>query len=350
MNDITKQKYINQIAIKEFGLEFQNKLQDISVLIIGLGGIGCAVLNHLCCTGFKNIGIIDFDKVSLSNLHRQYIYTEYDIGKFKTEVAKNYCRNRNSDINISEYRISISNNNALNLIEQYEYILDCTDNQLTRYVINDACVILDKFYIFGSSIQTSGQVTKFNYNNGCCYRCINEFKDDINSNNTCSVQGVLGPIPNLIGNLMVIELIKEIKLSIETKCNESNECNKSNKLLIYDFVHGFQSINAPPKNKKCLVCGDNKIINKSNFRLLDIYNSNCKIDKISKYSKSSVEHLIKDFISINILETDDLDEKFNELEQLNINKNYIITCDKNIKSSILVEKLRANNKNNFWTL
>ena len=156
-------RYNKQLILSEFGEENQAKIKNIKVLIIGVGGIGCPVVMYLSAMGFENIGIIDDDIVELSNLHRQLIYKEGDIGLLKVDCAAKFCKKRNSNVNITTHIHKITNKNAFELFEQYDVIVDCTDNIFTRYTINDACVLLGKTYIFGSAIETSGQIGIFNY-------------------------------------------------------------------------------------------------------------------------------------------------------------------------------------------
>tara|TARA_B110000008_G_scaffold272680_1_gene305769 strand:- start:133 stop:1113 length:981 start_codon:yes stop_codon:yes gene_type:complete len=320
-------RYEKQIILPMIGNENQLKFKNSKIIIIGLGGIGCPVLSYLSSMGFMNISILDYDKVELSNLHRQIIYTENDISKFKTECAKQFCIDRNSLINIKEYNVKITNNNSLKILENYDIIVDCTDNIYTRYVINDACVILNKKYFFGSAIGTSGQIGVLNYNNNSpCLRCIY----NNNTNDSCNSNGVLGVIPNLIGNLMAIEIVKIV-------CNIENEL--TNKLLNYDIVHGFYKMNIV-KNINCLVCSKNKSININNYTKLNIYDKTCNISY--EYSTTNKNNVI------NINENEIIDDLY---EKYKIDTNDLIfECINKIKSRILVSKLRQSGKNNVWFL
>ena len=321
------ERYQKQIILPNFGENCQHKLNNSSIIIIGIGGIGCPTLMYLSSMGIGTIGILDYDRVDISNLHRQLIYTEESIGKSKTLSAKEFCEKRNSNINIIEYDIKLTNDNTLEILKNYEIIIDCTDNIFTRQLINDACVILNKPYFFGSSIGTSGQVGIFNYNNTSpCLRCL--YSNKINE--TCESTGVLGVIPGIIGNLLCLEVIKYI-------CKY--ESKLTNKLLNYDIIQGFYSVTVP-KNPKCLVCSPDAIINIDNYSKLNIYSPKCSVK--FNYSTNIKENVI--YLN-NIDSLENLFEKYNfEINDL------IFNCENKIKSKLLVNKLRQSGKSNVWYL
>ena len=317
--------YQKQIIIPKIGEIGQKKICDSSVLIIGVGGLGCPTLVYLSSMGIGTIGLVDNDTVDISNLHRQFIYTYKDVGKYKVDCAKIYCSLRNVNTNINVYQYKLTNKNSLELLNNYDYILDCTDNIFSRQIINDACIILNKQYFFSSAIGTSSQIGVFNSSNNCaCYRCM----CCKNINNTCESSGVLGAIPGIIGNLLALEIIKTI-LNYGEKL--------TSKLLTYDIYQGFYKVSVL-KNENCLVCSKNAIINKNNYSKLDIYTPKCAI----KYEYSTNDS--NDSIYLNEFDTIDmLFEKY-----CNNDTKLIFTCENKIKSKILVNKLRQFGRNNVW--
>ena len=326
-------RYNKQLILSEFGIENQDKIKNIKVLIIGIGGIGCPVVTYLSSMGFENIGIVDHDIVELSNLHRQFIYKEGDIGLLKVDCAEKFCKKRNSNVKIIKYADKLTNKNTIDLLLDYDIIVDCTDNIFTRYTVNDACVLLGKAYIFGSAIETSGQIGIFNYMGSPCLRCIYPQV----AQNTCETTGVLGVIPGIIGDLLALEIVKLV-------CNFDGLL--VNKLLTYDLYHGFNTINISKKNDKCLVCSNNSnnnAITISNYANLDIYHPSCVIKNDCLFKCSSNESI---YIEANSC-INDLYEKY--INQNNTIK-LVFDCEKKIISKLLVHKLRQNGHNNSWIL
>ena len=191
-------------------MEGQAKLKAAKVLVIGCGGLGCPVLQYLAAAGIGVLGIIDYDIVEESNLQRQVIFSTEDIGKPKVIAAKEKLEIYNPFITINVFREKLEVSNALKIISQFEIVVDCTDNFSTRYLINDACVILDKPLVSGSIYKFEGQVTLFNYLKGPTYRCLypKTSQKDVVSN--CTETGVLGTLTGLTGILMANEVIKVI--------------------------------------------------------------------------------------------------------------------------------------------
>ncbi|MBC7688157.1 MAG: HesA/MoeB/ThiF family protein [Aquabacterium sp.] len=209
------ERYQRQIILKQFGEAGQQKLQQAKVLVVGAGGLGCPALQYLVAAGVGNIGIVDGDVVSLSNLHRQPLYTTFDIGFSKAEKAKHSLNRLNPEIFITAYNQRLTPQNALTILSAYDIILDATDNFASRYLINDACVMLNKILVFGAVSQFEGQVAVFNCigKNGTApvnYRDLfpTPPKDDEVLN--CAGAGVLGVLPGIIGTMQANETIKLI--------------------------------------------------------------------------------------------------------------------------------------------
>jgi len=209
------ERYQRQIILKEFGEAGQEKLLQSKVLVIGAGGLGCPALQYLAAAGTGTLGIVDDDVVSLSNLHRQVLYTTNDIGFPKAEKAKQILHQLNPEIDIVAYNQRLTTKNAFGIINSYDIIIDCTDNFSSRYMINDACVLLNKPFVFGAVSQFEGQVTIFNYQhaNGagsCNYRDLFPQPPKEGEVLNCAEAGVLGVLPGIIGAMQANETIKLI--------------------------------------------------------------------------------------------------------------------------------------------
>ena len=163
MNSQLYERYQRQIILAEFGEEGQQKLAQAKVLVIGAGGLGCPVLQYLTAAGTGILGVVDDDVVALNNLHRQVLYSVTDIGSSKAETAARRLNELNPEIKIIPYNARLTTENALDLIDEYDIVIDGTDNFSTRYMINDACVLLDKPLVYGAISQFEGQVAVFNY-------------------------------------------------------------------------------------------------------------------------------------------------------------------------------------------
>lgn len=212
MIDLTR--YTCQLPLEGFGKKAQEKLSKAKVLIIGMGGLGCPVSMYLTAAGVGTIGICDFDTISLKNLHRQILYEEKDIGKCKVRVAAKRLKRQNPSANIIGITDKITSKNALKIIKEYDIVVDCTDNFGTRYLLNDACVILKKPLVYGSIFQFEGQVSLFNVrnNNGSYsanYRDIFPSAYDVAVPN-CDEGGVIPTIAGIIGSIQANEVIKYI--------------------------------------------------------------------------------------------------------------------------------------------
>ena len=212
------ERYHRQIILPEFGEEGQQKLIFAKVLVIGAGGLGCPALQYLAAAGVGTIGIVDDDVVALNNLHRQVLYSVSDIGSSKAERAARILQGLNPEIKIIAYNERLNNQNALMLFNEYDIIVDGTDNFSTRYMINDACVLLNKPLIYGAISQFEGQVSVFNFqlrqpaesNEAINYRDLFPEPPKEGEVLNCAEAGVLGILPGIIGTMMANETIKLI--------------------------------------------------------------------------------------------------------------------------------------------
>jgi molybdopterin/thiamine biosynthesis adenylyltransferase/rhodanese-related sulfurtransferase len=206
-------RYIKQVKLEGFGMVSQEKLTKARVLVIGAGGLGCPAVTYLAAAGIGTLGIIDHDLIEETNLHRQPMYVTSDIGKSKAIVSAERARQLNPDAEIMVWQERINPNNALDIIKDFDLVLDCTDNYEARYLINDACVLLHKPWIYGAVEAWEGQVAVFNavLKNGIqspTYRCI--FPEASADALSCNDVGVIGTMPGTIGTIQANEAIKLI--------------------------------------------------------------------------------------------------------------------------------------------
>ncbi|MBC7912736.1 MAG: HesA/MoeB/ThiF family protein [Pyrinomonadaceae bacterium] len=203
------QRYSRHLLMDEFGTEAQLKLKNSKVLVVGAGGLGNPCLLYLAAAGVGFLGIADDDVVHTSNLQRQVLFGEADIGKSKSETAKIHLLAKNPLIEINTHP-HIIKGNTLALISLYDIVIDGTDNIYTRYLLNDACVILNKPLIYGAIFKFEGQLSVFNYNDGPTYRCLYPQNNDAQIIPGCAEVGVLGVLPGIIGTMQAAEAIKII--------------------------------------------------------------------------------------------------------------------------------------------
>ena len=208
------ERYSCQIALPGFSREVQQKLTDASVLIIGMGGLGCPAAQYLVAAGVGKVGIVDDDVVSVSNLHRQILYCEADAGKLKVDVAQNVLTAQNPHIKIIKHQTRVNNDNIRSLVNDYDVVLDCTDNFETRYLVNDACVLAGKTLVYGAIYQYEGQVAVWNapLQDGKRSPNYRDLYPDVNSAAVpdCATGGVIPTIAGMIGCIQANEAIKYI--------------------------------------------------------------------------------------------------------------------------------------------
>jgi molybdopterin/thiamine biosynthesis adenylyltransferase len=245
------ERYSRHIILPEVGGEGQSRLLESKVLLVGAGGLGSPAAFYLAAAGIGNMGIVDFDTVDLSNLQRQIIHNTERIGMLKTESAKKSISALNPDVNVTVFNERLSSENIMRLFEDYDYILDGTDNFATRYLINDACVMTGKTNVHGSIFRFEGQVTVFKPNEGPCYRCLYPEPPPPGLVPNCQEGGVLGVLAGVIGNLQVVETLKLILGKEETLVGS---------LLLYDAMKiEFRKLKLK-KDPKCPVCSDQPTI------------------------------------------------------------------------------------------
>lgn len=206
------ERYQRQLILQGFGAEGQRKLLGAKVLIVGAGGLGCPALLYLAAAGVGTIGIVDNDTVSLTNLHRQVIYATKDIGLLKTEVAARRLREMNPDIEVHTHHCFVSNTNALDILKEYDLVVDATDNMMSRYIISDACLLLNKPLVYGGISRFEGQVAVLNYRTAgerpVTFRDLFPIAPAPDSLANCTQTGVLGVLPGIIGTMQATEVLK----------------------------------------------------------------------------------------------------------------------------------------------
>lgn len=203
-------RYSRQIRLAEIGKEGQVKLKGSSVVVIGAGALGCPVLQYLTAAGIGTIGIVDNDWIDESNLNRQVLYSHKDLGKPKPLAARDRLKILNPQVKFNIHFIRLDKECALKLISQYDVVVDCTDNFASRYLINDACVILDKPLVYGAIHKFSGQVMVLNYKNGPTLRCLYPVPPHPLEVPSCEEFGVIGSVPGVIGSVQATEVFKII--------------------------------------------------------------------------------------------------------------------------------------------
>ena len=239
------ERFSRQIVLKDIGILGQKKILSSKVLIIGAGGLGSPVAEYLSRAGIGSLGIVDDDKVSLSNLHRQSLYNTSDIDKFKVKIAKDKINKINPNTKVTIYKVRLNNNNFKKIINNYDYIVDGSDNFTTKFLLNDLCLKFKKVLVTGAISKFDGHIFTFNFNHKKtpCLRCFfQEFKisDDLLN---CEAEGILGTVAGIVGTIQANEVLKKI-LNIGTGLDGY--------IFILDLLHlNFRKVKLK-KRKNCI--------------------------------------------------------------------------------------------------
>ena len=221
------ERYSRQIVLKDIGLVGQKKIISSRVLVIGAGGLGCPVVDYLSRAGVGNIGIVDYDKVNISNIHRQSLYNSRDIGKFKVTVLKQKIKLINPEVKIKIYKEKIGKKNIEKIYKNYDFIVDGSDNFRTKFLLNEYSLKYNKILIVGAITKMDGHIFSFDFKNKTdpCLKCFYQTlpSDEILN---CEQEGILGPVAGIVGNIQAMEVLKKI-LNIGDKLNR--------KILILDL-------------------------------------------------------------------------------------------------------------------
>ena len=245
------QRYSRHIILPEVGGKGQKKILHSKVLIIGAGGLGCPVGYYLAAAGVGTIGMVDNDSVELSNLQRQIAHNTDRLGMLKVDSAKATFEALNPDAKVVGIKERLNKDNIMDFMKDYDIVVDGSDNFPTRYLVNDACVMLRKPLVSGAILRFEGQVTTIVPGEGHCYRCLFEEMPPAGLVPSCQEAGVIGAIPGVVGSLQAIEVFKLILGKGDVL---------KNTLLIYDALKTtFRRVKVP-KNPVCPVCGDNPTI------------------------------------------------------------------------------------------
>ncbi|MDA1096961.1 MAG: molybdopterin-synthase adenylyltransferase MoeB, partial [Chloroflexi bacterium] len=212
------QRYSRHIIMPQVGSVGQRKLMNASALVVGAGGLGSPLAMYLAAAGIGTLGIVDFDTVDITNLQRQLLHRNADVGRLKVDSAADTIRNINPDVNVVKMPIHLNSSNVMDIIKDYDILIDGTDNFPTRYMINDAAVLAGKPVVHGSIFMFDGQATTFLPGKGC-YRCLYPAPPPPGMVPSCSEAGVLGVLPGIIGSVMAIETIKLILGAGKTLAN-----------------------------------------------------------------------------------------------------------------------------------
>ena len=307
------ERYSRQILLPEIGEQGQQMIGHASVLIVGVGGLGTLVAQYLAMAGVGKIGLMDFDKVSESNLNRQVLYTEKDLGVVKVEAAKMRLTEINASLNYLTFNEILSTDNAKAIFSKFDLIIDGTDNIISKYIINDACNALNKPWVYGSIYRFEGQVSVFNYENGPTYRCL--YPENDNQVLSCEEAGVVGVVSATVAIQQATEALKVIL---------KKENILSGKLLVTNVLShktaffGIQKSNIETKKNKFQIPADAFI--------LDVRNE-------TETPEADFENVLK--IPMNILE-----ENTGKIPK---DKTVYVLCQSGIRSAKAVEIL----KNNF---
>ncbi len=239
-------RYSRHLLLPEVGVAGQKTLRASKVLVVGAGGLGAPTTLYLAAAGIGEIGLIDFDKVELSNLQRQVLYTTADVGRPKLDAARERLTALNPGVRVVPYEERLTSHNALEILGRYDVVVDGTDNFPTRYLVNDACVLLHKPNIYGSIYRFEGQSSVFDASQGPCYRCLYPEPPPPGLVPSCAEGGVLGVLPGLIGVIQAIETIKALLHLGEPLIG---------RLLLFDALSmRFREL-ALRKNPECVICG-----------------------------------------------------------------------------------------------
>jgi len=351
-------RYARHFSLPEFGIEGQQKLKAAKVLVVGTGGLGSPVLLYLTAAGVGTLGLVDFDVVDESNLQRQILFDVDVLGESKTKAAAKRLSGLNPYLKIDIYETRLTSKNALEIIGNYDLVIDGSDNFQTRYLVNDACVILSKPNVYGSIFRFEGQASVFNYENGPCYRCLYPEPPLPGLVPSCEEGGVLGVLPGIIGCIQANEAIKIIT-GIGTTLN--------GRFLFYDALDlKFEEISLK-RNPECFVCGDNPTVT----ALID-YEKFCGIDQQQpnrKWEEITVNELSQRILSgevpfiLDVREDHEvmiaqiegtthipMNQVCNRFSEINLNDEIVVLCKVGERSEYICELLVKNNFKNVKNL
>jgi len=251
LSDEQLARYSRHIVLKGLGLKGQKALLSGSVLVVGAGGLGSPAALYLAAAGVGRIGIVDSDEVELSNLQRQVIHSTLDLGRPKAESAAERMRAINPDVQVETYCMYVDSTNIAELIADYDFIIDGTDNFAAKFLINDACVLGEKPFCHGAAVRFSGQIMTYVPHEGPCYRCVFKEPPPPDTVPSCSQAGIVGSVVGVVGSLQAMEAIKYL-----TGIGQLF----TRRLVIYDAFYGEFSEIELADVPECAVCGEHPVI------------------------------------------------------------------------------------------
>jgi molybdopterin/thiamine biosynthesis adenylyltransferase/rhodanese-related sulfurtransferase len=333
-------RYNRQIILPEIGIQGQQKLSKAKVLVVGVGGLGSAVLPYLVAAGIGEIGLIDDDVVDESNLQRQVIYKNNSIGKSKVAEAKTMALDLNPKVKINTFDEKLNSKNTISLFENYDIVVDATDNLSTKYLINDASIVTKTPFVYGSVFKFEGQVSVFNYQNGPSYSCL--FPNESVEAKNCNESGVLGTSVGIIGLFQANEVLKMIlgigellsgKLlvyNLLTNEQQKFEFSKSDikVMSVLDFEEKYNNFIEEISALEAL-----ELANSPEVVFLDVRNIG-ETPKINFHNSTQIP----------------LDSLENQLHQLETNQNIVVYCQSGMRSKKAVEILMKHNFKNVKSI
>lgn len=327
------QRYNRQMLMPEFGFDGQEKLKNAKVLVIGCGGLGSPILLYLTAAGVGTLGIVENDKIDLSNLQRQILYKTSAVGLAKISETVNRLKELNPLVKIKQYPTLLVAGNALEIIKEYDIVIDGTDNFPTRYLVNDACVMLNKPFVYGAIHRFEGQIAVFNHQNSATYRDLFPTPPPPEQAPNCAEAGVLGVLPGIIGSMQALEAIKVI-----TNIGEP----LSGKLLVLDTLSMQSRIIRIPKIPETptitqlidyeLFCGL-KSVNEITFEALQTLNDYQLID-VRELHEYEAKNIGGELMPLSKL------EKY--LPKISRDKTVVIHCQSGIRSQKAIKILQEN--------
>ena len=345
-------RYSRHLIMPEVGMEGQLKLKNASILLIGTGGLGAPLGLYLSAAGIGRIGLVDFDVVDFTNLQRQVIHGTKDVGRKKLDSAFDKMRDINPNVQIDRYEVALDSSNALDILKPYDIVIDGTDNFPTRYLVNDACVILKKPNVYGSIFRFEGQASIFGYPGGPCYRCLYPEPPPPGLVPSCAEGGVLGILPGTIGLIQATEAVKLILGIGEPLIG---------RLLLYDaLAMRFRELKLR-RNPECPVCGDHPTVTKlidyqqfcgmphreeapvavSQEGEIDVIEVKAKLDRGDDFLLIDVrevhEYQICNIPTAKLIPLGDLPKRVNELDS---SKEIVAHCKSGVRSGKAVDFLR----------
>ncbi len=340
LSNSERERYARHLILPHMGEEGQLKLKAASVLVIGVGGLGSPVSMYLSAAGVGRIGLADFDDVELTNLHRQVLFGTSNVGEPKLEAARRRLHDLNPDVTIETHQAAVTSENALTMFAPYDVIVDGTDNFPTRYLVNDACVLLGKPNVYGSIFRFDGQASVFFAKKGPCYRCLYPEPPPPQLVPSCAEGGVLGVLPGVIGTIQATETIKLITGAGEPLIG---------RLLLFDALHmGFRELRLR-KDPQCAICGERPTIHE----LID-YEGFCNPMKTGEVTPAELAAM-RDVLFIDVRETFEWDQghldgaRLIPLGQLERNldsipkdRDVVLYCRSGARSAHALEMMRAN--------